>query len=109
MLLPIVYDPFQRYDVHSNTIGIFKDNLRPWHLRALSTLANHIGTQTFKRKRHTLVIRFLLTALEDRDLAWDLCDGCVYALKRLIVQVPTEDLTTLWALLNDFIVASDLD
>ena len=109
MVLPIIYDTFQRYDVHSNTIGIFKDNLQPWHLRALSTLANHIGSQTFKRKRHTLVIRFLLTTLEDRNLPLDLCDGCVYSLKKLIVQVPTEDLSILWGLLDDFIKAHDLN
>lgn len=88
MLLPIVYDPMQKYDVHSNTIGIFKEKLRPWHLKSISTLANPINVGLFRRKRHTLVLRFLLTTIYDLNLPNDLCEGCVYAFKKLAVRVP---------------------
>lgn len=88
MLLPIIYDPMQRYDVHSNTIGVFKERLLPWHMRSLSALANPIGNGLFRRKRHTLVFRFLLTTLSDLKLPHELCLGCVHALKKLAVRVP---------------------
>ena len=108
MLLPIVYDPMQKYDVHSNTIAVFKERLRPWHLRSLSTLANPIDMGLFRRKRHTLVLRFLLTTIYDVNLPHELCEGCVYALKKLAVRVPEEDLNQLWPMLDAFINREEL-